>query len=375
MTFSTKIKSQLRTYTMVAALIVIWVIFQNVTDGAFLQPRNLSNLLRQMSVTGILAGGMVLVIVAGQIDLSVGSLAAFLGGVLAVLSSEMQFGPGPSLLIAILAGITLGLIQGYLSSYQKIPAFIVTLGGMMTFRGAAMWITKNSTIPIPSNWIQDIGTAYLSNKMGWILTVSLILVLVGTQMQSRRLQEKAGLAVEDKISFGLKMFLLVLLLGGTMALFTSYEGVPLPVLIMLGLLMIMNFFATQSIWGRHVFAIGGNPEAAFLSGIPVKRRLFTIFGLMGALSAIAGVITTARVGSASPDAGQLLELDAIAACVIGGTSLMGGKGSVFGALLGALVIESLNNGMSLANMEPFWQYILKGLVLVCAVWADVSSRK
>jgi D-xylose transport system permease protein len=160
-----------------------------------------------------------------------------------------------------------------------------------------------------------------------------------------------------------------------MEICSRHEGIPVPVLIMVGLMLAVHFAATQTVWGRHIYAIGGNVDAAFLSGVNVKLRILSVFGLIGVLSAVAGVVYTARVGSASPDAGQLLELDAIAACVIGGTSLMGGKGSILGAILGALVMESLNNGMSMANIEPFWQYIVKGLVLVVAVWVDIFSQE
>jgi D-xylose transport system permease protein len=172
-----------------------------------------------------------------------------------------------------------------------------------------------------------------------------------------------------------KVLVVDLILAGAMMIFSQYQGVPYPVLLLGALLALLNFFATMTVWGRHVYATGGNREAAFLSGVSIRFCALSVITLMGLFSAISGVVLTTRVGSASPDAGQLLELDAIASCVIGGTSLAGGKGSVFGAVLGALLIESLNNGMSLANMEPFWQYILKGLVLVAAVWVDVASRE
>ncbi len=375
MKLSYGIKSRLRTMTMVFALLAIWAIFHAVTHGAFLAPRNLSNLFRQMSITGILATGMVLVIVAGHIDLSVGSTVAFLGAVLAILTTNLGIAPVLAFGIALVLGLAIGGAQGYLVSYQRIPAFIVTLGGMLAFRGAAMWVTHGNTIPLGENWISKLGTEYISSSVGWILSVVGIVLLALSAWWSRVSSRRSGLPPEAAWkSIGRVAGISALVLG-FMNVMADYQGIPIPVLIMLALMLIFHFLATHTTFGRHVYAIGGNPEAAHMSGIPVKRRSLGVFLCMGGLSVVAATVLTARVGSASPDAGQLLELDAIASCVIGGTSLMGGKGSVFGAILGALVMESLNNGMSLANMESFWQYVLKGLVLIGAVWVDALSQE
>jgi D-xylose transport system permease protein len=328
-----------------------------------------------MSVTGILAAGMVLVIVTAQIDLSVGSTAAFFGGLLAVLQVQHGWDPSSALVVTLLAGTVVGAFQGYLTSYKGIPSFIVTLGGMMSFRGASMWITQSSTIPLPENWLLAAGAAYVSASSGWVLTIIVLVTVNALLIRSWWKHSKldpAQYPLSNLISTaGVFSFLIL----GAMWVFSAHEGIPVPVLLMLGIVVLLDFLATRTVWGRHVFAIGGNPEAAFLSGVPVKFRLLTVFATIGTLSALAGAVLTSRVGSASPDAGQLLELDAIASCVIGGTSLMGGKGNVFGAILGALMIESLNNGMSLANMEPYWQYVIKGLVLIGAVWVDIKFRK
>jgi len=362
-----------RTYVMVTAIIVIAVVFNLLTDGAFLQARNLSNLLRQMAVTGILAGGMVLVIVSSQIDLSIGSSAAFLGGVLAVISA--QFDPTIGFFITLGCGALIGMGQGYLVAYRMVPSFIVTLGGMMALRGGAMWITGNSTIPISESWVQDLGTKYLTSHAGWVLTgVGLVATLSLSYIAWRRQVAVSPEAYPFR-SWILNTTTVVFLTVGAMLIFQNHDGVPYPVLLMLGLIFVVHFLSVRTVWGRQIYAIGGNKDAAMLSGVPVKIRTLSVFGLMGVISAIGGIVMTARVGSASPDAGQLLELDAIASCVIGGTSLVGGKGSVFGAILGALLIESLNNGMSLANMEPYWQFINKGIVLVAAVWVDIASRE
>jgi D-xylose transport system permease protein len=365
-----RFKSQLRTYAMVLALFAIWIIFNHYTGGSFLEPRNISNLLRQMSVTGILAGAMVLVIVTGEIDLSVGSLCAFLGGIFAVLSSQHGLSPMNALLITVACGLVVGFAQGFLTAYQLVPSFIVTLGGMMAFRGASMWVTSNSTIPLDESWIMALSSGYLDSKTAWPIVILVLAIasvyLVWSELKTARNSWSVITA---------KVLILNLILIGAMLIFSSYQGVPYPVLLMALILILLNFLASSTIWGRHLYATGGNKEAAFLSGVNVKFCSLTVMTLIGVMSSVAGIVLTARVGSASPDAGQLLELDAIASCVIGGTSLVGGKGTVFGAVLGALLIESLNNGMSLANMEPFWQYILKGLVLVTAVWVDVASRE
>jgi D-xylose transport system permease protein len=365
----------LRTYTMVFALLAIWGIFQYVTGGAFLQARNLSNLLRQMSVTGTLSVGMVLIIVAAQIDLSIGSVVCFLGAILAVMNTNMGISPLPAFAITIVVGGLIGLAQGYLVSYQRIPAFIVTLGGMMIFRGASMWVTKNETIPLQENWIHSLGINYVGAHLGWILCIGALILTITYFVRDYKAQRKRKLVVTTLTSLIVTLVALTVLVVGGMSILGSYEGIPVPVVVTLVIMLIMNFVATQTTWGRHIYAIGGNADAAHLSGISVRSRILGVFILMGVLSAIGGVIMTARVGSASPDAGALLELDAIASCVIGGTSLMGGIGSIPGAILGALVMESLNNGMSLANIEPFWQYIVKGVVLVVAVWADIASQK
>jgi D-xylose transport system permease protein len=370
----TKFHEALRTYTMVLALVVIWAVFTGVTDGAFLQPRNLSNLLRQMSVTGILSVGMVLIIVAGHIDLSVGSVVCFLGAVLAVLNTQLGYSPMQSFMLTMGVGALIGLVHGWLLSYQRIPAFIVTLGGMMVFRGVSMMVTKNNTIPLETNWIQSLGTAYVSPQIGWMICIAGLAVTLAIVMSNRIQAKKFGLEVSSPASFAGTCFLMALFVFGFMKVLASYEGIPVPVLIMLALVVVFYVLSQKTTWGRRIYALGGNPDAAFLSGINIRAITLSIYVVMGLLTALGGVILTARVGSASPDAGQLLELDAIASCVIGGTSLMGGKGSIPGALLGALVMESLNNGMSLANMEPYWQFIVKGVVLVIAVWADMWSQ-
>ncbi len=367
------LKQSWRTWTMVFALVVIWVIFQYVTDQAFLQPRNLSNLFRQMTVTGVLAMGMVLIIVSGHIDLSVGSVVCFLGVTLAML---MQRGVGAeqAMLATLGVGAIISFLQGWLTAFQKVPAFIVTLAGMMVFRGLSMGVTSGVTIPLEDGWIKSFGSAYLPPMWGWIIAALAAGFLILKGIRLSKIASKVGPLAHDDVQWGW-----ILLQTATIFVFTfvmnAYEGIPAPVLLMLILMVVFQFVSTKTVFGRHVYAVGGSVEAAYLSGVNVRRVVLGNFLLMGLLTGVAAMILTARVESAQPDAGQLLELDAVASCVIGGTSLMGGKGTIAGALLGALVMESLNNGMSLANMEAFWQYVVKGLVLVVAVWLDVASQK
>jgi len=360
---------------MVFALLAIWGIFQFETSGAFLEARNLSNLLRQMAVTGTLSVGMVLVIVAAQIDLSIGSVVCFLGAIMTVMNTNMGYSPTVAFLITMAVGAVIGTIQGYLVSYQHIPAFIVTLGGMMVFRGASMAVTKNETVPLQENWIHELGTNYIGSHAGWTITVVALCITFLSLIRNYQSQRRHNLALTTPLSLAVQIVGISVLVLGFMHILGSYEGIPIPVLVMVGVMILVHLAATRTTWGRHIYAVGGNVQAAHLSGISTRAKILSVFILMGTLSALGGVIMTARVGSASPDAGALLELDAIASCVIGGTSLMGGIGSIPGAILGALVMESLNNGMSLANIEPFWQYIVKGLVLVAAVWADIASQK
>ena len=369
-----KLKQSWRTLTMVFALILIWIIFQYATDGAFLQPRNLSNLFRQMTVTGVLAMGMVLIIVAGHIDLSVGSVVCFLGVTLAML---MQKGISPevALLATLGVGLVISFVQGWLTAYQKVPAFIVTLAGMMIFRGLSMGVTAGVTIPLEDSWIKSFGSAYVPTSIGWGIAGFSLAVMALSRFRRRSSAIRHGIATISGLSLWAGILLLTALVAGFTATMNAYEGLPAPVLLMLALMVLFNFISTKTVFGRHVYAVGGSVEAAHLSGVNVRKVVLGNFLLMGILTTIGAMILTARVESAQPDAGQLLELDAVASCVIGGTSLMGGKGTIAGALLGALVMESLNNGMSLANMEAFWQYVVKGLVLVIAVWLDVASQK
>ncbi|HEV7500077.1 MAG TPA: sugar ABC transporter permease [Vicinamibacteria bacterium] len=351
-----------RSLIMVGALVVIWVVLSLTTHGTFLLPRNLSLLARQTSVTAILAVGMVLVIVAGQIDLSVGALAGLMGAIAALAYMNRQWPLGLAFLVVLILGAVLGAAQGSLVAFVKIPPFIVTLGGMLLFQGAMLGITGGITIS-PSRPFLYMGQAYVPAWLGWLVAGVMAAALAAMAVRGgggARLWRGLGLAV------------LVLVFTGVM---NAYEGIPVPVLLLLALAAFFSGVARHTRFGRHLYAIGGNREAAFYSGIAIERHIVGVFTVMGLLSAVAGIVLTARVGAATSDAGRIMELDAIAAAVIGGTSLLGGQGTVWGALLGALVMASLDNGMSLMNTEAFWQPIIKGSILVAAVAVDMVGQR
>ena len=367
--------SSLRAYTMLGALVLIWLFFHWQTDSIFLTPRNLSNLMLQTSVTGIIAVGMLMVIVSGNIDLSVGSLLAFAGGVAAISLTNLGYGLVPSILLAILVGIAIGSLQGFLTSYLRIPAFIVTLGGLLAWRGAIKGISQSETIPIADDGFKAIGQQYIDPMIGWVLAAVAIAAILYFALRRTKVLKEYGIGEGNPGSELLKAIIPVAAVIGFIYVMNSYAGIPIPVLIFLAIALLGFFITNNTTFGRYLYAIGGNAEAARLSGINNRLNIMKVFALLGAFTGIASLIFTARVGSAGPDAGTLLELDAIAACVIGGTSLMGGRGTVFGACLGALIMASLDNGMSLAGVRDFMQELIKGAILVAAVGLDMIGRK
>ncbi len=365
----------LRAYTMIAALALIWLYFHWATDSIFLTPRNLSNLMLQTSVTGIIAVGMLMVIVAGQIDLSVGSVLGFAGAVAAIALTSWEFGLPAALLAAIIVGGVIGLAQGALTAYLNIPAFIVTLGGLLAWRGAVKAITQSETIPIADPIFKSIGQSYIAPQLGWILAGAGVLFVLAVAFRRAQTQKTYELGEANYAGEMLKAVPSVAAIIIFIYVMNSYAGIPIPVMIFLAVALLGVFITNFTTFGRYLYAIGGNADAARLSGINNKLNILKVFALLGALTGIASLIFTARVGSASPDAGTLKELDAIAACVIGGASLVGGRGTIFGACLGALIMASLDNGMSLLNVRDFMQDIIKGLILVAAVGLDMLGKK
>jgi len=374
---SLSIKQVFSRYKIIALLIaiaIIWTFFSWKTEGGFVSPRNLSNLLRQMSVTGILACGMVLVIIAGEIDLSVGSLLGLLGGVAAIMNVTAQLPLPLNLALVLVLGLLLGLFNGYLTAYLRIPSFIVGLGGMLAFRGILLGITGGLTIAPVSDDLVYLGQGYLPAQVGVILMLILFALTLVLTWLRRTNRAQHGLPLPALWRDGVK----VLIIGAVLLLFirtlNSYDGVPVPVLLLLALLGLFSYVTTQTVFGRRIYSVGSNMEATRLSGVNVQAVKLWVFGIMGVMCALAGLVNTARLAAGSPSAGNMGELDAIAACFIGGTSMRGGSGTIYGALIGALVMASLDNGMSMLDVGTYWQMIVKGSILMLAVWVDVSTR-
>lgn len=395
---------------MMAVLALIWIIFNVWTGGAFLTARNLWNLAVQTAVVGVMAAGMVFVLVTRHVDLSVGSLLGFVGMIVAVVQAEwlpVWFGLGASAnwILALVAALTLGAVlggvQGAIIGYTGVPSFIVTLGGLLIWRGAAWWVTSGRTVAPMDERFQVIGggiTGSIGATASWAVGAVLVLGVVIGAIVNRRRRVSFGFPVKPvwaevlvtgAIVAGIVGFVMVMnafpLPAGVAADVWARQGVviapgqpvpeiargiPVPVLIMIGVALVMAFIAGRTPFGRAVYAIGGNPDAAKLAGIDVKRMTIAIFAIMGLLAGIAACIATARLNAGANATGTLAELTTIAAAVIGGTSLAGGIGTVAGALLGALVMQSLTSGMVLVGVDTPMQNIVIGLVLIVAVWAD-----
>jgi len=385
------IKHNSKQYAMFLALVAIWVIFTFLTENVFLTPRNLSNLFVQTVTTAILAIGMVLVIVTGHIDLSVGSVLGFTGAVCAMGMIKLEWGVFPSVVVTLLVGLGVGLWHGFWVAYRKVPAFIVSLASMLAFRGLIIGLTGGQTQGLEmapeaaAERFKLIGQGYLPTfgkaVEGQVHDTSLyfvaaaILIFVVTSLRHRRARQQYGFHVLPAYAEALKLAFISAIMAAFGFIMVVYLGIPWAVIFVLALAVLFSFIAENTTFGRHLYAIGGNPEAARLSGINVARHTLGLFMLMGVMTAVAGIVTTARLNAATTSAGQNAELDAIAAAVIGGTSLLGGEGTIFGAIVGALVMTSLDNGMSLMNLDITYQYVIKGLILLLAVWVDMAQRR
>ena len=365
--------SQYKILALLLAIAMIWLFFGQLTDGAFLTPRNFSNLLRQMAITGMLASGMVFIIISGEIDLSVGASLGLLGGIAAILDYTYQLPMPLIILIVVLLGIGIGLFNGYWVAYLRVPSFIVSLAGFLAFRGILLGITKGTTVPLESEPMIMIGQAYLPIMLGNALGVAVFALMAFLTFRTRAGRAQHGLSVPPLWQDLGKLGVIGVLIVGFVYTLNQYEGIPVPVLVTLVILGIFSFMANQTVFGRRIYSIGSNLEATRLSGVNVRVVKMLVFGLMGLMCAFAGLTTTARLAAGSPSAGTLGELDAIASCFIGGASSRGGVGTVYGALIGALIMASLDNGMSMLGVESFWQMIVKGAILLLAVWIDVVS--
>ena len=382
--FLQSVRRNIQSYILLVAVAVIWGIFFFLTNGSYLSAQNISNLFRQMCVTSFMSIGMVLVIVTGGIDLSVGKLAGFVSVVVAYLQFYVWFNlfPGQVVLPAILSvicglavGLLAGVIQGYIIAYLGLPAFIVTLGGMWLFNGLLLLVTQGKTIAANQPVFSDIGQGYIPSTWGWLLFAIIIAILIWNVFSGRRNKVKYGFALRpiylDLLSVGV---VLVLIFAYLLSV-NDYKGIPVPVMLLAVVAVGVAYAANNTRFGRYAYAIGGNKEAARFSGISISSVVFRVFVLMGGLCGVAGVVLASYVGYGTIAAGTGYELDAIAACILGGTSPLGGVGTIPGALIGALIIASLTTGLQMLNVQPAWQYVVKAIILVTAVFIDVYFKK
>lgn len=381
------LKSNIRDYGMFIALFVIMAFFTIATDGIFITSRNISNLLNQMGYIAVLAIGMTLVIVIRHIDLSVGYLAGFLGAVAAIALTSWNLPVIVVIPLVLVFGAIAGLVSAVTIAKFGIPSFVATLAGWLIYRGALLQATiKTGTIVIPNDSFNDIGNGYIPDfpiqgflpdihKLTLLLGMVAAILFVISEISSRKKKMAYDFEVLSKNMFVVKLVFTVVLLGAVTYVLAGYNGLSWTAVIVLGVTLIYHFLTTQTFLGRHIYAVGGNPEAAELSGISVNKITYVVFGSMGMLSGLSGMLFASRLQSATTTAGQGFELDAIAAAFVGGVSSAGGVGKVTGSLIGAIVMISLTNGMNLMGIDISTQYIVRGAVLVAAVVFDVATRK
>ncbi len=376
------LKNNLREYGMLISLVAIMVFFQVMTNGTLFQPLNLTNLILQNSYIVIMALGMLLVIVAGHIDLSVGSVCGFVGAVAAVLMVEYNMHYLLASFLCLVLGGAIGAAQGYWVAFYKIPSFIVTLAGMLVFKGLALAVLQGQSVgPFPpefqllsTGFIPDLFTGENLRITSLIAGLAMACVLLVVKVRSRANRLKHGMDNEPAAVFMLKNLVFALMIAAFAYLLASYKGLPNVLIVMLLLMLVYDFVTTRTTIGRRVYALGGNEKAARLSGIKTERVTFYTFINMGVLSGLAGLIFAARLNTATPKAGLGFELDVIAACFIGGASASGGVGKVMGAVIGAFIMGVMNNGMSIMGIGIDYQQIIKGLVLLAAVFVDVYNK-
>ena len=376
------LKSHLREYGMLLSLVAIMVFFQIATDGTLMQPLNLTNLILQNSYIIIMALGMLLVIVAGHIDLSVGSVVGFVGALAAVLMVQMGMHFVPATLICLVAGVAIGAAQGYFVAFARIPSFIVTLAGMLVFKGLSLALLQGQSVGPFSPEFQLLSSGFLPDALGGesLRLVSLLLGLVAAaamvffKWRERTNAARHGMEIEPGVFFVLKNLVFVAIIVLLSWRLATYKGLPNVLIVMAVLIVFYDFITLRTTIGRRIYALGGNEKAARLSGIKTSRLAFYTFVNMGVLAALAGLVFAARLNTATPKAGTGFELDVIAACFIGGASAAGGVGKVFGAVIGAFIMGVMNNGMSILGVGIDYQQVIKGLVLLAAVFFDVYNR-
>ncbi|MFN3437088.1 MAG: multiple monosaccharide ABC transporter permease [Acidovorax sp.] len=376
------LKHNFREYGMLITLVAIMGFFQYMTDGTLMQPLNLTNLILQNSYIVIMALGMLLVIVAGHIDLSVGSVCGFIGALAAVLMVQYQWHFVPAALACLLCGGLIGAVQGWFVAFSRIPSFIVTLAGMLVFKGLALALLAGQSVgPFPeafqmlsSGFIPDVFNAEGLRVTSLLLGVAVAAALAVAGVRARANRLRHGVHAEPAALFLAKTAVFAALLIYFSYLLASYKGLPNVLIVMALLIVLFDFVTSRTTIGRRIYALGGNEKAAKLSGIKTERLSFYAFVNMGVLAALAGLVFAARLNTATPKAGLGFELDVIAACFIGGASASGGVGKVMGAVIGAFVMGVMNNGMSILGIGIDYQQVIKGVVLLAAVLVDVYNK-
>jgi putative multiple sugar transport system permease protein len=381
------LRQNIREYGMFIALFVIMAIFTLTTNGVFLSSRNISNLLNQTGYIAVLAVGMTLVIVIRHIDLSVGFLAGFLGAVAAIALVSWNLPVYLVIPLVLVLGIIAGLITAFLVAELNIPAFVATLAGWLGYRGALQLITAGTgTIIISDEAFNALGNGFIpdipnigvlpeTHKLTLLLGLLALVLYIVNDINERRQKQAYNFEVLPTDIFILKLVFISALVIGITWVLAGYQGLSWTTAIVLIVTFVYDFITSKTVLGRHIYAIGGNPEAAELSGISVKRLTYVVFGSMGMLSALSGILFASRLQSATTTAGTLFELDAIAAAFVGGVSAAGGVGKVVGSIVGALVMLSLTSGMNLMSIDISYQYIVRAAVLAAAVIFDVATRR
>jgi putative multiple sugar transport system permease protein len=371
--------SQFRDYGLLIALLLITLFFEYTTNGVLFQPLNLTNLILQNSYVVVMALGMLLVIVAGHIDLSIGSIVGFVGALAALLMVRVGLDPLSATVVCLAVGAAIGGLQGAFVAYLGIPSFIVTLAGMLVFRGLTLALLQGASIgPFPEVF-QLLAKGFLTNFAGpWtslLIGALLALILFGINWQRRTVQVRHGSQPDSLASFIFRNGITTIVILAFAYQMSAYRGLPNVLIVMFVLVMLYRFITTRTTIGRRIYALGGNIKAARLSGIKTERLTFLTFANMGALAGLAGMIFAARLNTATPKAGVGFELDVIAACFIGGASAAGGIGKVSGVVIGAFIIGVMNNGMSILGIGIDYQQVIKGVVLLAAVCLDVYNKK
>lgn len=378
------LKSRVRDYAMFIALAVIFIIFAFYTGGSFLSPRNLTNLINQTGYIAVMAVAMTLVLIIREIDLAIGYVAGFLGAVAAIMMVRMGISMWITIPVVLAFGIVIGLLEGTIICKTGVPAFVTTLAFQFIFRGLlSLSTSKSGTIPISvesfnaisNGYVPSIGSVFGMDLLSLLVGVVAIVVLIISQIRSRRNMLKYDFQVVSRPIFVIKLVFMAVMIGAVAVILSMYRGLPWTIVVVAVVVMVYHFMMTKTRLGRHIYGVGGNPEAAALAGINVNKIRLFVFGSMGMMTALGGIMFASRLQSASTTAGSGFELDAIASCYIAGTSTSGGIGKVTNSIIGALVIMSLTNGLNLMGVGIAYQYVIKGIIFILAVAFDVLNRK